>query len=190
MATVTTFDDAEFEVLLYEFKADLEAYLHALPAGARVRTLDDLIAFNRAHAADELPFFGQEIFEQAAKKGPLTSPAYRKALARCRRLARTEGLDALFGKHRLDALVAPTQGPPALIDLVNGDPSGGSSTSPAAVAGYPSITVPMALTSGLPLGLSFIGRAWSEPALLKFAFAYEQATNVRRAPKFQPSAQQ
>jgi amidase len=189
MATVGTFDDGEFEVLLYEFKADLEAYLHALPAGARVRTLDDLIAFNRAHVADEMPFFGQEIFEQAAKKGPLTSAAYRKARARCQRLSRTDGLDALFAKHRLDALVAPTQGPPALIDLVTGDPSSGSSTSPAAVAGYPSITVPMGFASGLPLGLSFIGLAWSEPVLLKFAFAYEQATKVRRAPKFLPSAQ-
>jgi amidase len=189
MATVATFDEGEFDVLLYEFKADLESYLRALPAGARIRTLDDLIAFNRAHASEEMPYFGQEIVEMAARKGPLTSPAYRKALARCQTLARAQGLDPLFAKHRLDALVAPTQGPPALIDLVNGDPSGGSSTSPAAVAGYPSITVPMGYASGLPLGLSFVGTAWSEPTLLKLAYAYEQATKMRRAPRFLATAE-
>jgi amidase len=136
-----------------------------------------------------MPYFGQEIVEMAARKGPLTSPAYRKALARCQRLSRAQGLDPLFAKHRLDALVAPTQGPPALIDLVNGDPSGGSSTSPAAVAGYPSITVPMGYAGGLPLGLSFVGTAWSEPTLLKLAYAYEQATKVRRAPRFLATAE-
>jgi amidase len=189
MATVSSFDGEELEVLLYEFKADLESYLRGLPAGARIRTLDDLVAFNRARAAEEMPWFGQEIVEMAAKKGPLTSPAYRKALAKCQRQSRTQGLDALFATHRLDALVAPTQGPPALIDLVNGDPSGGSSTSPAAVAGYPSITVPMGFTAGLPLGLSFIGLAWTEPALLGYAYAYEQATKARRAPRFLSTAE-
>jgi amidase len=129
IATAGQFDDAEYEVLLYEFKADLEAYLRGLPTGVRARTLDDLIAFNRAHAASELPYFGQEIFEQAAKKGPLSSPDYRKALAKCRDLARTKGLDATFARYKLDALVAPTQGPPALIDLVNGDPGGGGSST-------------------------------------------------------------
>jgi amidase len=187
IVTAGKFDDAEFEVLLYEFKADLEAYLAALPAGARVRTLDDLIAFNRAHSAEEMPFFGQEIFEMAAKKGPLTSAAYRQALAKCRTLARTEGLDATLSKHRLDAIVAPTQGPPVLTDLVNGDPSGPSSTSPAAVAGYPAITVPMGYTFGLPLGITFMGAAWSEPTLLKLAYAFEQATKIRRTPRFLPS---
>jgi amidase len=189
MATVTNFDESELEVLLYEFKADLEAYLRALPTGSRIRTLDDLLAFNRAHASEEMPYFAQELVEQAAKKGPLTSRAYRRALARSQSRSRTEGLDPLFAKHRLDALVAPTQAPPALIDLVNGDPSGGSSTSPAAVAGYPSITVPMGYASGLPLGLSFIGVAWSEPKLLTLAFAYEQATKLRRPPRFLPTAE-
>ena len=126
----------------------------------------------------------------AARKGPLSSAAYRKALARCQRRSRAQGLDALFSKHRLDALVAPTQGPPALIDLVNGDPSGASSTSPAAVAGYPSITVPMGFVTGLPVGISFIGLAWTEPALLGHAYAFEQATRARRAPRYLSTAEQ
>jgi amidase len=188
IATAGQFDDAEFEVLLFEFKADLQAYLASLPAGARARTLDDLIAFNRAHAREEMWYFGQEIFEMAAKKGPLTSPAYRKALAACGRLARAKGLDATFARFRLDAIVAPTQGAPALIDLANGDPSGASSTSPSAVAGYPAITVPMGYTRGLPLGITFMGKAWSEPVLLRLAFAYEQATRLRVPPRFLPSA--
>jgi amidase len=188
IATLGQFGDAEYDVLLYEFKADLEAYLRGLPAGARVRTLDDLIAFNRAHATEEMPYFGQEIFERATKKGPLSSPNYRKALAKCRLLSRTRGLDATFATHRLDALVAPTQGAPPLTDLVNGDPNGPSSTSPCAVAGYPAITVPMGYTFGLPLGITFMGLAWSEPMLLKLAYAFEQATKVRRAPRFLPTA--
>ncbi len=189
IVTAGQFDDAEFDVLLYEFKADLEAYLRGLPPGARARTLDDLIAFNRAHAAEEMPYFGQEIFEMAAKKGPLTTPAYRKALEKCRLLSRTRGLDATFAKHRLDALVAPTQGPPALIDLVNGDPSSASSTTPCAVAGYPAITVPMGYHAGLPLGLTFMGRAWSDAKLLGYAYAFERATTIRRPPTFAATAQ-
>ena len=188
IATAGKFDDAEYEVLLFEFRTDLQAYLATLPAGARARTLDDLIAFNHAHAREEMPYFKQEIFEQAAKKGPLTTPAYRKALAKCGRLARIQGLDATFTKYRLDAIVAPTQGPPALIDLVNGDPSGASSTSPCAVAGYPAITVPMGYALGLPLGITFMGKAWSEATLLRLAFAFEQATKVRVPPRFLPTA--
>ncbi|MDQ6634045.1 MAG: amidase [Gemmatimonadota bacterium] len=188
IATLGQFGDAEYQVLLYEFKADLESYLRELPTGARARTLDDLIAFNRAHATEEMPYFGQEIFERAAKMGPLSSAGYRKALAKCRLLSRTKGLDATFAKHRLDALVAPTQGAPPLTDLVNGDPNGPSSTSPCAVAGYPAITVPMGYTFGLPLGITFMGLAWSEPTLLKLAYAFEQATKVRRAPRFLPTA--
>jgi len=183
------YGDAEYDVLLYEFKPDLERYLATRPVGMRARTLNDLIAFNRAHADVEMPYFGQEIFELSAKKGPLTSDGYRKALASCRNLARVNGLDVAFAKHRLDAIVAPTQGPPALIDLVNGDPSGGSSTSPCAVAGYPAITVPMGYVRGLPLGLTFMGRAWSEATLLKLAYAFEQATKVRKSPKFAATAE-
>jgi amidase len=189
IATAGKFDDAEFEVLLFEFKADLAAYLATLPAGARARNLDDLIAFNKAHASAEMPYFGQEIFEMATKKGDLNSASYKKALASCRTLARTEGLDATFAKYKLDAIVAPTQGPPSLIDLVNGDPSGGSSTSPCAVAGYPAITVPMGYAWGLPLGITFMGRAWAEPLLFKLAYAFEQATKARVAPRFLQTAE-
>ncbi len=189
IATAAKLDDPELEVLLYEFKADLQKYLATMPAGARARTLDDLIAFNRSHTREETAYFGQEIFEMAAKKGPLTDAAYKKALRTCGTLAREKGLDATFAKHSLDALVAPTQGPPALIDLVNGDPSGGNSTTPCAVAGYPAITVPMGYASGLPLGLTFMGRAWSEATLIKFAFAFEHATRVRVAPRYLPTAE-
>jgi amidase len=188
IATAGKFDDAEYEVLLFEFKTDLAAYLATLPAGARARNLDDLIAFNKAHTKQEMPYFGQEIFELATKKGDLSTTSYRKALASCRTLARTQGLDATFAKHKLDAIVAPTQGPPSLIDLVNGDPSGGSSTSPCAVAGYPAITVPMGYAWGLPLGITFMGKAWAEPTLFKLAYAFEQATKARVAPRFLPTA--
>ena len=189
ITTVGKFGDAEFDVLLYEFKPDLERYLATRPPGVRARTLDALIAYNRAHADAEMPYFKQEIFEMAAKKGPLTSPGYTKALAQCRTLSRTQGLDATFARHHVDAIVAPTSGAPWLIDHVNGDAgSGGSSTTPCAVAGYPAITVPVGYVSGLPLGITFMGRPWSEAALLKLAFAYEQASKVRVAPKFGATA--
>jgi amidase len=192
-ANITTagqFNDAEFDVLLYEFKPDLARYLATRPPGASARTLDALIAYNRAHAAVEMPYFGQEIFEMSAKKGPLTSPGYRRALEKCRLLSRTRGLDATFARHRVDAIVAPTMGPTWLIDLVNGDAgSGGSSTTPCAVAGYPAITVPMGYARGLPLGITFMGRAWSEATLLKLAYAYEQAAKARVAPTFAAAAE-
>jgi amidase len=188
IATAGKFDDAEYEVLLFEFKTDLAAYLAMLPAGARARNLDDLIAFDKAHAKEEMAYFGQEIFEMATKKGDLSSAAYRKARASCRTLARTQGLDATFSRYKLDAIVAPTQGPPSLIDLVNGDPSGGSSTSPCAVAGYPAITVPMGYAWGLPLGITFMGKAWAEPTLFKLAYAFEQATKARVAPRYLDTA--
>jgi amidase len=173
------YDDTETETLLYEFKADLNAYLEA--RGARL-TLEKLIGFNLAHRREEMPYFEQELFERAQKKGPLTSPEYRAALAKNRRMARAEGIDAVIRAHRLDAIVAPTAGPPALIDYVTGDHDSGGCSTPAAVAGYPHITVPAGLVRGLPVGISFFGRAWSEPKLLKLASAFEQATRARKKP--------
>ena len=189
IATANKFGDAEFDVLLYELKADLNAYLESLGPAAPYKSLADIIKFNEENAAREMPYFGQEIFYMAQKKGPLTDAKYKQARAKCIRMARTDGIDAAMTKHRLDALVAPTQGPVWLIDLVNGDGGGGGSfTQPAAVAGYPHITVPMGLVQGLPVGLSFVGRAWSEPTLLKLAYSYEQASKARRAPTFAATA--
>jgi amidase len=186
--TASKLDEPEMEVLLYEFKAGLEAYLAGLGERTRVKTLADLIRFNEEHRDKELPWFGQELFLQAQAKGPLTDKKYLKALEACRKLSREQGIDAVMAKHKLDALVAPTQAPPGFIDLVNGDHWLGSSSSPAAVAGYPSITVPAGYVAGLPVGLSFIGRAWSEPTLLRLAYAYEQASKHRRPPGFAPTA--
>jgi amidase len=152
-----------------------------------VRTLADVIEFNRRERGREMPYFAQELFEQAQAKGPLTDPHYVKALATCRRLARIEGLDVTFTRHRLDAIVAPTGNPAWPTDLVNGDHFTGSSSTPAAVARYPSISVPMGFASGLPVNLSFIGRAWSEPVLIRLAYAYEQASRFRKAPRFLPT---
>jgi amidase len=191
ISTLGSFDAGEFEVLLYEFKADLNTYLAWLGPASPVRSLKEVVAFNTAHADRELRYFGQEIFEMAETKGPLTSAAYRKTLAANRRQAQALGIDAVMAKYKLDALVAPTFGPPWLIDLVNGDvwPAGAASpSSVAAVAGYPHITVPMGYFRGLPLGLSFFGRAWSEATLIKIAYAYEQATKHRRPPAFAPTA--
>lgn len=180
--------DAEFEVLLYEFKAGINAYLGSLGPDAPVRTLEDVIAFNDRERARVMPYFGQETLIKAQSYGPLTTPAYRKALATCRRLWRTEGIDQLMTLHRLDALVAPTGNPAWTIDLVNGDHSTGSVTTPPAVAGYPHVTVPAGFVFGLPVGLSFFGRAWAEPGLIGMAYAYEQATKHRRPPAYLPSA--
>jgi amidase len=179
--------DPEFEVLLYEFKAGLNAYLAALAPAAPVKTLADVIAFNEAHREREMPYFGQDTFLKAEEKGPLTTPAYREALETCRRLSRAEGLDAILEKHTLDALVAPTGGPAWLTDLVDGDHYVGGNSTPAAVAGYPSLTVPMGFVFGLPVGLSFIGRPWSEGLLIRLASAFERATGHRRAPAFRPT---
>lgn len=181
-------DDSELEVLLYEFKTDLNAYLGKLSPSVGVRSLADVIAFNTKNAGRELLYFGQEIMEQAQAKGPLTEKAYLTALAKNHRLMGTQGIDATIKKYRLDVIVAPTQAPAALIDLVNGDPGGlASFTSPAAVAGYPHITVPMGFARGLPVGLSFVGPAWSEPTLLKLAYAFEQAAPARHKPTFLPT---
>ena len=184
IATAKEMDDPEFEVLLYEFKADLNAYLADLApsTSASIRTLADLMAFNDANRATEMPFFAQELFVKAQAKGPLTDSAYLEALAKCRRLSRTDGIDATMDKYQLDALVAPTNGPPPPIDLVNGDCGSGGSSTPAAVAGYPSITVPCGYTFGLPTGISFFGRAWSEGTLIRIAYGYEQLSMLRRPP--------
>ncbi|MGH9311803.1 MAG: amidase [Vicinamibacterales bacterium] len=181
------YDETELLVLLYEFKAGLNAYL-ATRRDVPVRTLKDLIAFNERERAREMPFFGQELFTMAEKKGPLTDKAYVNALARNRRLSRRLGIDAVVIKHRLDAIVMPTLNPAWTTDLVNGDHFLGGSSTPAAVAGYPSVTVPAGFAYGLPVGMSFVGRAWSEPTLLKLAYAYEQATRHRRPPRFHPTA--
>jgi len=178
------FNDAEYEVLLYEFKADLNAYLARLGPRAPVRTLKDVIEFNERNRAKEMPFFGQDTFLKAQEKGPLTEKGYLDALEKSRRLAREEGLDAIMNEHQLDALVAPSGGPAPVTDLVYGNRDTGGSSTPAAVAGYPSITVPAGTVMELPVGISFFGRAYSEPTLLRLAYAFEQATKVRRPPRF------
>ncbi|HWX19866.1 MAG TPA: amidase [Candidatus Binatia bacterium] len=177
-------EEAELEVFRYEMKADLNAYLAGLGPTAPVRTLEDIIEFNEKHREQELRWFGQEELLKAQAKGPLSEEGYLAALATCRRLARTEGIDKVMDQRKLDAIVAPTSTPAHLTDWVTGDHGLGDSTTPAAVAGYPSITVPAGLVFGLPVGLSFFGRAWSEPRLLGIAFAFEQATEARRPPQF------
>ena len=173
--------EPENEVLLYEFRAGLNEYLKA--RGCK-ETLASLIAYNEKNRARELPHFGQELFEQAEKKGPLTDAAYKKARAECLRLTRTEGIDAAFTNHQLRALVAPTSCLAWLTDTINGDSGNGGCSTPPAVAGYPHITVPAGLVKGLPAGISFFGPAWSEPALIKAAYGFEQATKARRKPTF------
>ncbi|MCE5232462.1 MAG: amidase [Mizugakiibacter sp.] len=172
---------AEMTLLRYEFKADLGAYL-ATRRGVPVRSIADLVEWNRAHADRELQWFGQDRLEDALKRGSLADPAYRDALEKARRMAGPEGIDAALAAHRLDALMAPTVGPAWTTDLVNGDHVDGGSSTPAAVAGYPDITVPAGLVHGLPVGISFFAGKWSEPRLLGIAYAFEQATRARRAP--------
>ncbi len=180
--------DAEYEVLLYEIKEDLNSYLAGRGPDTGPRTLEDLIAFNQSHADEEMPYFGQEIFLKAQEKGPLSDKAYLEALETCQRLARVEGIDKVVAEHKLDAIVAPTGGLAWTTDLINGDHFGGGSSSAAAVSGYPNITVPAGFVFGLPVGMSFIGPAFSEPTLLRLAYGFEQATNVRRAPRLLPTA--
>jgi amidase len=178
------YNDSEFEVLLYEFKADLNAYLEARGDSVSVHSLARIIAFNEMRRSQEMPFFEQDIMMEAEKKGPLTEKAYTDALAKNHQLSRAEGIDAVIKENKLDAIVAPTTGPAWLTDWVTGDHESGSCTTPAAVAGYPHITVPAGFVHGLPVGISFFGPAWSEPTLLRIAFAFEQATRARRAPRF------
>src|SRR5205085_7648582 len=182
--TAGKFDDSEFDVLLYEFKADLNKYLASLGPKAPVKSLQDIIAFNEQHKDQEMPWFGQEIMIQAQAKGPLTEQKYIDELAQNLKMSRTDGIDATMTKYNLDAIVAPTGGPAWVTDLLNGDHFSGASSTPAAVAGYPNINVPAGFSHELPIGISFFGRAWSEPTLIKIAYAYEQATKHRRAPTF------
>ena len=186
--TIGKTGDNELLVLLYELKADMNAYLAKLGPNAPMKTLKDLIDFNERNREKEMPYFGQDMFLKAEAKGPLTSKEYVDALETNLRLARKEGIDAVMDKYKLDALVAPTGGPAWMTDLVNGDNAAGQSSSGAAVAGYPSVTVPAGFAFGaLPVGISFFGRAWSEGTLIKLAYPFEQATKVRKAPKFLPT---
>lgn len=181
------FDESEMTVLLYEFKADLNTYLAGLGPSAPVKSLADVIAFNEKNATREMPYFGQDLFTKAQAKGPLTDEAYQDALAQNIRLTRAEGIDAIMDEKKLDALIAPTGGPVWCTDLLNGDHFTGGYSSASAVAGYPHITVPAGLAAGLPVGISFFGRAWAEPVLLKIAYAFEQLSKARRPPQFLPT---
>jgi amidase len=183
--TLQKFGDAEFEVLLYEFKADLNKYLAG--RNSPYKTLKDLIDFNEKNADREMPYFGQEIFLMAEKKGDLQTRAYRLALQKSKLLTQAQGIDAVMNQNKLDAITAPSGGVAWMTDLVNGDCGVFESNSLAAVAGYPNISVPAGFVQGLPAGISFFGRAFSEPTLIKIAYAFEQATKARRTPKFLPA---
>jgi amidase len=180
--------DSEMTVLLYELKAGLNAYLVSLGPKAPIKTLKEVIEFNEKNADRELLYFGQELFLEAEAKGPLTDAPYLEALKSCQTLARLQGIDAVMGKNNLDAIVAPANGPAWITDYLNGDHFNGGSSTAAAIAGYPSITVPCGFVGGLPIGISFFGRAWSEPVLIKIAFAFEQAAKHRRPPRFFPNS--
>ncbi len=183
-----TFGDSILEVFLTELKADLNAYLAALGPAAPVHSLKEVIEFNEKHRQQEMPYFGQDLFEKAETKGPLTNKDYLAALEKNRDLSRTKGIDEAMDKHQLDALLGPSGGPAWTTDLLNGDRSRGGSSGLPAAAGYPHITVPAGFVYGLPVGISFFGRAWSEPVLIKLAYAFEQATHHRKPPHFAPTA--
>ncbi|MGH9873167.1 MAG: amidase [Pyrinomonadaceae bacterium] len=178
------FDDSELEVLLYEFKADLNNYLGKLGSSSQVHSLKDVIEFNEKNRDRELIYFGQDLLIKSQAKGPLTEKKYLQALAKNHLLSRTQGIDFVMRKHKLDAMIAPTGGPAWPTDWINGDHFTGGYSSASAVAGYPHITVPAGYVFGLPVGISFFGGAWSEPKLIKYAYAFEQATKARQAPRF------
>jgi amidase len=179
--------DADYLVLLYEFKEGIARYLATRPDCPH-KSLADLIAFNDKNAKTELAHFGQETFLRSEQRGPMTDKAYLDALEKCQKLSRTEGIDAVMDEHKLDAIIGPSGGPAHRTDLLWGNRDTGSSSTPAAVSGYPNITVPAGMINGLPLGISFFGRAWSEPTLLKIAYAFEQQSKARRVPTFKPTA--
>lgn len=185
--TLGKFDDTEMTVLMYELKADLNAYLARLGPGAPVKTLKDVIEFNDRNRQKEMPYFGQKLFIRSEAKGPLTDKEYLDAVAKNHQLARVEGIDAVMDKFKLDAIVGPTGGPAWLTDLITGDHFSGGSSNTAAVARCPNINVTAGFIFGLPVGISFFGRAWSEPTLIKVAYAFEQANKARRAPRFLPT---
>ncbi|MEO0341626.1 MAG: amidase family protein, partial [Bacteroidota bacterium] len=178
---------AGFDLMLYEFKDGVNKYLAQVKSDLPVKTLEDVIAWNKEHADQSMPFFDQEILEMAQKKGTLDDQEYKDAVAKSLRFNREEGIDKVMDEYKLDAIMGPTGGPAWPIDVVNGDHFGGGSSSAAARAGYPNITVPAGFIQGLPVGISIFGRAWSEPTLIKIAYAYEQATKHRKAPEFLPS---
>ena len=187
LPNVAKYGQTELEVLYFELKADMEAYLAEFAPGSSIKTLQDIIDFNIKNAKREMPFFGQEHFLKAVTKGGLDTKEYKDALENNRRYSREEGIDKVLKEHKLDALVAPSNGPAWLTDFIKGDASGGGFNGPAAVAGYPHITVPAGFVYGLPAAISFVGTAWSEPTLIRLAYAFEQATKHRRAPTFSKS---
>jgi len=186
--TTGKFDGSEFEVLLYEFKADLNSYLAGLGPQAPVHNLKEVIDFNERNREKEMPYFGQDIMIKAQAKGPLTSKPYLAALRKNHLLTRTQGIDFVMKQHKLDALVAPTGGPAWPTDWANGDHFTGGYSSASAIAGYPHITVPAGYIHGLPVGISFFGGAYSEPKLISIAYAFEQMSRARQAPRFLPTA--
>ena len=186
LETTPLYGEAEFEVMMYELKADLNAYLATRP-GVKVKTLADVIDFNNRNATRELPYFAQENFIKAQEKGDLKSKPYLDALEKCRKLSRAEGIDAALAKYKLDAIFSVTDGPAWLTDYINGDHFTISCSTPAAVAGYPHITVPAGFVYGLPIGVSFFGAAWTESKLIRYAYSFEQATKVRCKPGYVPA---
>jgi len=188
LVTAKHLREPEWQTLQYEFKADLNSYLATVGPDVTVHSLADIIEFNNRHQAQVMPYFGQELHLLSQKKGPLTEEAYLTFTAEKLRLARTEGIDAVMQEHRLDAIMAPTGSPAWVTDLIDGDRFLGASSSPAAIAGYPNITVPAGYVFGLPVGISFFADAWQEPTLIRIAYAFEQATQVRKPPQFLQTA--